>query len=106
LQEVARCYLEFALEHPREYQLIMSGLLARMSKSRPNIDLLVERSSEWLGGQSCEHRSLVLALAALAHGTAMFRITNVVLEEDYPTLRAAYAAAVDVLIANERKVRA
>src|SRR5947199_9201632 len=30
LQEVAICYLDFALRRPRESQLIMSGLLARM----------------------------------------------------------------------------
>jgi AcrR family transcriptional regulator len=105
LQEVAHCYLDFALRHPREYQLIMSGLLARMSKSRPNIQFLTERSSDWLGGRLGEHRALVLALAALAHGTAMLKITDIVLEEDYATLRKAYASAVDVLVANERKLR-
>src|SRR5438876_2042281 len=37
LPEVADCALDFALQQPREYELLMSGLLARMTKERPNV---------------------------------------------------------------------
>ena len=105
LPEMVHCYLDFALSKPREYELIMSGLLARMSKTRPNVDYVAERVSEWLGGSSQEHRPLVFTLAALAHGTAMFNITGTIPEEDFPGVRAVFAAAVKVLVENEGKLR-
>ncbi len=105
LQQVAKVYLDFALRRPREYQLIMSGLLAKMSKSRPSLNFVVDRASEWLGGPLGDHRALVYAMAALADGTAMFTITGFLPEEDIPTLHAAFAKAVEVLIANEERFR-
>src|SRR5439155_11518067 len=56
MQEVAQRYLDFALRHPREYQLIMSGLLARMTNERPNLDFLLGRCSEWLTGSKANQR--------------------------------------------------
>src|SRR6266508_2314785 len=61
LQEVAQCYLDFALRYPREYQVIMSGLLARITKERPNLNFVLNRCAEWLGGSAEGHEGLVLA---------------------------------------------
>lgn len=105
LQQVAKVYLDFALRRPREYQLMMSGLLARMSKYRPSLNYVVNQTSEWLGGRLGEHRALVYAMAALADGTAMFTITGFLQEEDLAILHAAFAKAVEVLIANEERFR-
>ena len=105
LKEVAECYLDFAVSNPREYQLLMSGLLARMSKGRPNLEFIMGRSSEWLGATPEDHRNLVLILWALMHGTAMLKVSGSMLEEDFPRARAAYAAAIDVLVANAAKLR-
>ena len=66
LPEMVQCYLDFALGKPREYELIMSGLLARMSKTRPNVDFVADRISQWLGGSAEDHRALVFTLASLA----------------------------------------
>ena len=105
LQEMVQCYLDFALGKPREYELIMSGLLARMSRTRPNVDFVADRVSEWLGGSPDDHRALVFTLASLVHGTAMLKITGTIPEEDFPSVRAVFGTTVKVLIANEDKLR-
>lgn len=105
LSEIVESYLDFALGKPREYELIMSGLLARMSKTRPNVDFVADRISGWLGGSADDHRALVFTLASLAHGTAMLKISGTIPDEDFPGVRASFSAAVKVLVANEEKLR-
>jgi len=105
LQEVGQAYLDFVLGRPREYLLMNSGLIGRVSKTRPNLDFVVGRTSEWLGGAPGEHTPLVLALWALAHGAAMLRVSGSVLEANFPTLREAFSLAIDILVANEKKLR-
>src|SRR5215470_17671016 len=68
LQELAQKYAEYALRYPQEHRLMMSGLLARMTKARPNFELALERTAEWLGGAPHEHRRLILALVSLIDG--------------------------------------
>jgi AcrR family transcriptional regulator len=105
LQELSQAYLEFALRRPREYELLNSGLVGRVSKTRPNLDFAMARSSEWLGGDPGAHAVLVFAIWALAHGTAMLKLSGSVREEDFPKVRAAFTHALDVLVANEAKLR-
>jgi AcrR family transcriptional regulator len=93
LEELGQAYIDFVLRHPREYLLMNSGLLGRVSKDRPNLDFVIA------------HAPLVFALWAMAHGTAMLKVSGSVLEEDFPRLRAAYTRAIDVLVGNERKLR-
>src|SRR5436189_4312309 len=83
LQEVADRYVDFALSRPKEYQLVMSGLLPRVTKARPSMELAVRRSSEWLGDREGDYRALVLVLAALVDGAAMFRITGFLSDENF-----------------------
>jgi AcrR family transcriptional regulator len=104
LQEIAECYLDFALRRPREYQLIMSGLLARMTKDRPNLKFVLNRAAAWLGGSAEDHRPMVFAVWSLLHGTAMLRITGTLRDEDFPAARAAFAKSVEVLVANGKKL--
>lgn len=105
IEDLGRAYMDYVLSHPREYLLMNSGVLGRVSKGRPNLDFLIAKSSEWLGGGLGEHAPLVFALWALAHGTAMLRIAGSVRDEDYPKMHAAYAEAVKILVANEKKLR-
>ena len=106
LQELGQAYIDFVLRHPREYLLMNSGLLGRVSKDRPNLDFVIAQSSDWLGGEPGEHTPLVLALWALSHGTAMLKVSGSVREEDFPGMRAAFTRVVDILVANEKKLRA
>lgn len=105
LREVGQVYLDFVLSRPREYLLMNSGLIGRVTKTRPNLDFVIGKTAEWLGGASTEHTPLVLALWALAHGTAMLRVSGGVREEDFPKHRAAFSKAVDILVANEQNLR-
>jgi AcrR family transcriptional regulator len=102
LQEVGQAYLDFVFGRPREYLLMNSGLIGRVSKNRPNLDFIMERTSEWLGGAPREHTPLVYALWALSHGAAMLRVSGSVREEDFPKLQEAFTRAVDILVANEK----
>src|SRR5215472_12898796 len=62
LHEMAQVFLKFALERPREYELMMSGLLARMAQGRPNLDFVIGRATEWFGGARAENEALVYGL--------------------------------------------
>lgn len=104
LKEVALRYLDFAVSNPREYQLMMSGLLARMSKNRPNLEFIMKRGSEWLGIQNHDSRRLVLTIWGLLHGTAMLKISGTMLEEDFCLARSAFAGTIDILMANAAKL--
>ena len=64
-----------------ELELEANALLARMTDERPNLNLLANRCAEWFGGVAREQYDLVLAIAALAHGTAMLTISGVVRKE-------------------------
>lgn len=105
LREIAEAMLEFALKRPREYQLMMSGLLGRMTKFRPNVELVLNRSAEWLGGAASDYRELIFAVWSMLHGFAMLRISGTLREEDFPAARTAVVTAVDLLICNRSKLR-
>ena len=105
LEEVAECVLNFALRHPREYELMMSGLLAKMTKSRPNLEFVVGKSAKWLGGSLEEHRVLVLTLWSLIHGTIMLTISGTLPKHDVSKAQAAFKRTVTVLVENREKLR-
>src|SRR5215468_1503578 len=87
LQDMAQKYAEYALQYPQEHRLMMSGLLARMTKARPNFELALERTAEWLGGTPNQHRRLILALISLIDGFVLLQSTGWVRDEDSSTLR-------------------
>ena len=51
LQEVCYCLLDYALKHPREYELIASRMVITSHKPRPNFEYVVQKAGEWLGGE-------------------------------------------------------
>ena len=76
LEEAGQRMFDFAIAHPREYELITSGLVSRFNEPRPNFELLKRRSAEWLGGSPRDYTRLVLALFSVVHGAAMHLITK------------------------------
>jgi AcrR family transcriptional regulator len=104
LEEVAECVLNFALRHPREYELMMSGLLAKITKSRPNLEFVVAKSAKWLGGSPEDHRVLVLAVWSLMHGTIMLTISGTLPEHDVSKVHATFKSTVRVLVENREKL--
>lgn len=96
--------LRFALRHPREYQLMTSGLLARVTKERPNVDRAILRVSSWLGGTPDDNRELAMALWSLMHGLIMLKISGTMREEEYPVALAAFHKAVGILVENRAQL--
>lgn len=104
-QEIAESILKFALGRPREYQLITSGLLARMTQERPGVDFAAYRAAELLGGTPKDHFNLTTAVWALVHGMALLQISGTMPEADHARARVAFKHALDLLIRNEDDLR-
>jgi AcrR family transcriptional regulator len=102
LQEVCHCLLTYALDHPREYELIASRMVITSHKPRPNFEYVVQKAGEWLGGDAERHRPLIIALWSLVHGTAMLLINDVI-PEHKTTVRGAFSIAVEELIRNHTR---
>jgi AcrR family transcriptional regulator len=100
LQDAYRRLLEFLLEHPHEYQLINAGVFSKVNTPRPNFELIKKRSAEWLGGSPEEHTDLILALWALAHGTASLLISRAVPSLHETDLRSVADRAAALLVQN------
>lgn len=105
LQEIGECYFDFALQRPREYELLMSGLLARVRKAQPNFELLLRRCAEWLGGAPEDHEDFGLALFCLAHGAVMNVLSGNVWERSGDEIRSVFVRALNLLVANAKKFR-
>jgi AcrR family transcriptional regulator len=71
-------YLEFAMKHPSEYELLFTGLGGRAwhHEPRPSFELMKQSVAARLGGSPQEHADLALALWALLHGTATLLVAG------------------------------
>lgn len=105
LTELAETFLKFALGQRREYELMMSGLLGRMTDERPNVDLLAHRCVEWFGGKPGDHQELVLAIVALAHGTAMLKFSGLFPKLDSKRMQVVFQQSVDTLAKHRESLR-
>jgi AcrR family transcriptional regulator len=103
LPELLERVLGFALGQPQEYGLMTSGLLARVTKTRPAVEMAIVKATQWLGGSVKENRSLVMAVWSMTHGLIMLRISGTMNEEDFPIARAAYYKAVEFLVENREQ---
>ena len=105
LPEMAEALLELALRSPREYELFYSELVSKMPDARPNFEFAKKRCAEWIGGEAQDHVELLLALAALVHGTAMMLISKAVPPQSESKMRAVFTAAVRVLLQEAGSLR-
>jgi AcrR family transcriptional regulator len=99
-QDANRRLLEFALEHPHEYQLINAGVFSKANTARPNFEFMKKRSAEWLGGTPEDYTDLILALWALAHGAASLLISRAVPSLLETNLRSVVDRAAELLVQN------
>ena len=102
LQEVCHCLFNYALKHPREYELIASRIVITSHKPRPNFEYVVQKAGEWLGGEPEQYRPLIIALWSLVHGTAMLLINDVIPEHE-ATVRSAFSIAVEELVSSHAR---
>jgi AcrR family transcriptional regulator len=120
-EAMAAAYLEYALNHPHEYELFYqhvdelpgpdhSGRVPSLKELQPNFALIKRKLSEQLGGTPEDHGRRALALWAMAHGTATLLLSKAVSTRQAAALRSVYTAAVgamlrDPSISSVRKVR-
>jgi len=105
LPELLDRVMDFALRQPREYELMTSGMLARVTKSRPNVEFVILKVTEWWGGSPDENRSLVMALWSMTHGLIMLKISGTLPEADFPGALVAFHESVSLLIENRETLR-
>jgi AcrR family transcriptional regulator len=98
-EEASERMFEFALAHPREYQLLDSPLFSRLNQNRPNLEYLLQRSAEWIGAKPQDNLRLVLSLWALLHGSVALLSSGGLTPEYAAELRLAYTASAKSLIA-------
>jgi len=79
-QEVCEKYLEFALAHPNQYQLVFAGWPEHRDDPRPNLEMLKQKYAQWLGGSPEERVPLLIAVMALLHGSAAVLISQTIPE--------------------------
>jgi AcrR family transcriptional regulator len=104
-----RC-LDYALRHPREYELFYrhnyelnhsprSSRAGVNSVEQPARDAMRRKLAEKLGGSPNDHERLLTALWMLLHGAAMLLIAKTILPQDAKKARAAFTASVATLLA-------
>ena len=76
ITQACECYLEFALEHPRAYEMLFDGFAQPPSLHEPwpSFNLMRLRLAQRLGGTPRKHTRLMLSVWSLMHGTAMLMI--------------------------------
>jgi AcrR family transcriptional regulator len=110
IEEMAEAYIEYALDHPHEYELFYTHAreLAPRQKTqrpqairewRPNVGLVEDRLARRLGGSPEEYTRMALALWAVVHGTAMMLLSETIPGHEWElrdTCRAAVSALLEV----------
>jgi AcrR family transcriptional regulator len=76
LRHAIERHLEFALEHPHEYEVLFDGVgkSPSLHEPWPSFNLIRERLAERLGGPPQGHNRLMMAVWCLMHGAAMLII--------------------------------
>lgn len=101
-QVACRRYLKFALTHPNEYELLLTGWGRRVAEKRetPNLDFFLALLDKTLGGTREQRTHLFAALFSLLHGTANLVNGGNIPEELARELRRSCLQACDVLLQN------
>lgn len=108
-EEGCERYLDYALSHPREYELFYQhnyelyhsprSSQARVKPvGRPARDAMKRKLAEKFGGAPVEHERLITALWMMAHGAAMLLIAKTILPKDAAQARAVFTASVGALL--------
>lgn len=105
LEDFCERYLDFALSHRHEYELLHADWAVRLERdeSRPSFELLKTRLAARLGGAPSDHAGLALSLAALVHGTATLLLTRGVSERVSKELRHACTTAFRTLVSGSKR---
>ncbi|MGA8501906.1 MAG: TetR/AcrR family transcriptional regulator [Candidatus Sulfotelmatobacter sp.] len=108
-EEGCERYLDYALSHPREYELFFQkeyelfhsarSLRAGVKVgARPVRDVMRQKVAEKLGGSPDDHQRVLMALQMVVHGAAMLLIEKAILPENAAEARAVLTASVAALL--------
>jgi AcrR family transcriptional regulator len=116
-EEACERYVDYALQHPHEYQLLFQRMYdvdrsARSGRARSaNVDhparnAMRQKLEERFGSSQDSHDPLLTALWMLAHGAAALLISKAILPEETKAARRIFTAAVAALFKNEKLAKA
>lgn len=102
-------YLDFALGHPREYELFYqhnydlhhsprSSRAGVKSMGQPAKDAMRRKLQATFGGSPEDQERLLTALWMVVHGTAMLLIAKTILPKDAEEARSVFSATVRALL--------
>jgi len=101
LEEICLTVFDFAVTHPRQYELLASRLVVTSRLPRTNLTYVITKAAAWLGKSEQECRPLVIALLSLIHGSALLLINGAIPEHE-DVVRSAFSVAVKELVRNNR----
>jgi AcrR family transcriptional regulator len=112
-EEACEVYLDYALSHPREYEvfyqqeydLFYSARSVRAgakSAGRPSRDAMRRKLREKLGASPDDHEWLLIALWMVVHGTAMLMIAKTIVPKDAADARTVFTELVATLLREGR----
>jgi AcrR family transcriptional regulator len=112
VEEACEIYVDYALSHPREYELYYlyeyklffaqrgreATLNETIRQKRPVVEFMKGKVAAQIGGKPDDHSGLILALWALLNGTATILIAKTIPPEHAEEMRAACRASVKTLL--------
>jgi AcrR family transcriptional regulator len=113
-EEACERYLDYALKHPWEYELLYQhdyeldqSLRARGQQlvERPAREVMKRKLRGRLGRSPVNYERTLTSLWMLAHGAAMLLIDKSITPEEAPEARKVFAASVRALLADAESVR-
>ena len=114
-EEGCERYLDFALQHPHEYELFYqhdyelhhsprSRLAGIKQTAQPARDAMRRKLVAKLGGSPSDHEHLLASLWMVGHGAAMLLIAKSILPKDAAEARAVFTKTVAALIRHSTEV--
>ena len=102
-------YLDYALSHPREYELFCRkeyelSYSPRATRAgvkpvgRPAREAMRRKLAEKLGGSADERERMLMALWMMVHGTAMLLIEKSILPSDATQARAIFTKTIATMV--------
>jgi AcrR family transcriptional regulator len=114
VEDACERYLDYALKHPWEYELLYQydyeldqALRSRGEPftERPAREVMKRKLREWLGGSPENHERMLTATWMLAHGAAMLMIDKSIPPEQAPEARKVFKVSVQALLQEAEFIR-
>jgi AcrR family transcriptional regulator len=103
VEEACERYLDYAVKHPWEYELLYQydyeldqslRSRGRLFTERPAREVMKKKLGQWLGESPENYERMLAATWMLAHGAAMLMIDKMIPPEQVPEARKVFTASV------------